>query len=296
MESSRVESTLPYLPAEVLLFLSVMQYILTDLIQLLYAIHITARNASLPVTSKHLYLTFKNAPSSVKARYLLGLADKYMAMELVTTHLTKILTYPICTQNVLQRYLGLLVPYYHVDPLDTQLPETQITSEKLALQPGIQAVFSLPKRLFRNIVADSDTAAQTTEFVEYLCSVPPVYRHLSRNVITDIRKIEPFTPRPNVDSHGGYPLIRAVQSKHIPLVRLLLNYGADPTKREGLAIFTAIKLGDLELVRLLIDTAEVRATEQMLSVAVKSNASDVVEWLVKAKGCIPDMKTLRLMG
>jgi hypothetical protein len=248
------------------------------------------------VTSKHLYLTFKNAPSSVKARYLLGLADEYMAMELVTTHLTKILTYPICTQNVLQRYLGLLMPYYYVDPLDTQLPETQITAEKLALQPGIKPVFNLPKRIFRNLGADNKAATQTTEFVKYLCSVPPVYSHFSRNVVTDIRKIEPFSLTANIDSHGGYPLIRAIQSKHIPLIRLLLSYGADPTKRQGLAIFTAIRQGDLELVRLLIDTAEVGATNQMLSEAIRANASDVVEWLVKAKGCVADMKTLRSMG
>jgi hypothetical protein len=82
----------------------------------------------------------------------------------------------------------------------------------------------------------------------------------------------------------------------MPLVRLLLNSGADPTKRWDLPILMAIRLGNLELVRLLIDTAEVSATSLMLQKAVEANASDIVEWLVKAKGCVPDMKTLRLMG
>jgi hypothetical protein len=33
----------------------------------------------------------------------------------------------------------------------------------------------------------------------------------------------------------------------------------------------------------------------MLAVAVNAKAIDIVEWLVKEKGCIPDIKILRSM-
>lgn len=51
----------------------------------------------------------------------------------------------------------------------------------------------------------------------------------------------------------GYPLARAVYARHLPLVRLLLAFDADPAESDAWCVLAAIGNGDLELVRLLLE-------------------------------------------
>lgn len=60
----------------------------------------------------------------------------------------------------------------------------------------------------------------------------------------------------SANSHDGYPLARAVFARHVPLIRLLLRYGADPGLKDGWAVTTAIGNGDGELVRMLLEREE----------------------------------------
>jgi len=159
---------------------------------------------------------------------------------------------------------------------------------------GIRGIFTLPKRLFRTLTPED--AANKLNFVKYLCSIPPVYRYLPHDHLNERRKVEPFTPSANVNSHNGYPLIRAVQVRYLPLVELLIWNGADPTKRDNMAIMMAIRYRDLELTRVLMDSDSVDATSSMVRQAVDAQADDIIAWLVGEKGCVPDMRTLRLMG
>ncbi|GAA5831941.1 hypothetical protein JCM11251_002759 [Rhodosporidiobolus azoricus] len=57
----------------------------------------------------------------------------------------------------------------------------------------------------------------------------------------------------SANSHNGYPLARAVFSRHIPLIRLLLRHGADPSQQDGWAVTTAIANGDAHLVKMLME-------------------------------------------
>ena len=102
--------------------------------------------------------------------------------------------------------------------------------------------------------------------------------------------------------------MRAVQARNIPIVRLLLVHGADPKKRENLAVMIAIQSKELSLVKLLVERDErlkssgsgkrrkledrVAVTTAMLTVAVKTKATDIAEWLMQEKSCVPDMRTL----
>jgi hypothetical protein len=120
---------------------------------------------------------------------------------------------------------------------------------------------------------------------------------------------------PDVNSHDGYALTKAVQAGFVPLVRFLLDHGASPRCKNNMPILVAIYRKDLSLVQLLIErvdrdpgTAEqkqkrkkrkledrVQVTPDMLKAAVKLNARDIVEYFTKEKGCVPDMQTLLMM-
>jgi len=116
----------------------------------------------------------------------------------------------------------------------------------------------------------------------------------------------PGIPPPDSNSHDGYPLTRAVHAGFVPLVSFLLTHGADPRRKKGLAIMVAIRRKDLSLLKILIEQPKgtgkrrkledrIQVTPEMLRVAVKCDARDIVEYLVVEKECIPDMQTLLMM-
>ncbi|KAJ3537978.1 hypothetical protein NM688_g6587 [Phlebia brevispora] len=72
------------------------------------------------------------------------------------------------------------------------------------------------------------------------------------------------SPRPHVDSWEGYPLTKAVASRHIPLVQFLLDHGAAPALKNGLAVHVAIRLKDLALVKMLIEHTDTSGSESRL--------------------------------
>ena len=120
----------------------------------------------------------------------------------------------------------------------------------------------------------------------------PLLRYLYR------RRDPPIRPIP--DSHNGFPLASAVKAGAIPLVRFLLKQGASPFFKDSLAVRFAIKRRDLDLVRLLTDSAkgfsgDVEVDPNMLKIAVKLGARDIAEYFVKEKGCIPDLETITLL-
>lgn len=57
----------------------------------------------------------------------------------------------------------------------------------------------------------------------------------------------------SADSSNGYFLARAVFAHHLPLVDLLLEYGASPAMNDGWAVRNAISSGDLAMVKRLLE-------------------------------------------
>ena len=126
----------------------------------------------------------------------------------------------------------------------------------------------------------------------------------------------PHLPPPDANSHEGYALTKAVLAGFVPLVRFLLDRGATPAWKGYLPITIAIRRKELGLVKMLVERTDtgkpssgsmvkgkrrkledrVELTPQMLRTAVKCKAQEIVEYLTKEKGCMPDMQTLLLMG
>jgi len=98
-------------------------------------------------------------------------------------------------------------------------------------------------------------------------------------------------------------------------VQLLLEHGASPARKGGLAVLVAIRQKSLPLVRLLIERGEadggkgngrnknkrrrledrIQVTPEMLKAAVKAKARDIAEYFMQEKGCVPDIQTLHML-
>lgn len=238
--------------------------------QLLYEIQLFATSHTLPQTCKALYVVFKSSPPSYRSQYLVACTDSSRTQKGAV--ITKMLLYPICTKDVLKVYFQMRIPREMVSA-----PE-------------------LPRRLFRALVRQSTDWSDRDPplpFLRYLYTCPHLHP-------------------PNANSHDGYALTKAVQAGFIPLVRFLLDHGATPAWKSHLPIMIAIHRKDLRLVRMLVERMDtgsssstngkrrkledrVEVTPDMLRAAVKWKAQDIIEYLTKEKGCIPDMQTLLLI-
>ncbi|KAI0300762.1 hypothetical protein BC826DRAFT_618818 [Russula brevipes] len=255
-------------------------------VELLYEIQLYAASEAIPLTCRRLHHIFKSASTIVHADYLIA---RYLALPTSRRPnvLTYVLRFPLCTPAVLAALLGHpSFPYCDPPPSPTDIiPDTSTTSAS-AKPP------ELPRRLFRRLSPSGAEALPLLHFL-YRDSVPAL----------------PLRPPPDVDSHDGYPLVRAVSAGAVPVVRFLLEHGASPRRRGALSVRLAIKRGDLALVRLLVEPPDerragkrrrladrVQVNPEMLKVAVACGAHDIAEYLMNEKGCVPDLRTLSLLS
>ncbi|KAJ3774738.1 hypothetical protein FB446DRAFT_456096 [Lentinula raphanica] len=236
-------------------------------VELLYDIQLFALSHHLPCTSRYLHRIFKSAPSSLQAEYIyLRLCD--------ATHdfFSRALRYPICSLEVL-RFIKRFTNY----------DKTGST----------QSLVKTPKRLFQGLDTRKYGAAWTEQDHPL-----PFIRGLY---------IEGFSL--DISSLNDYALIKAVHLGFIPLVHLLLEEGASPAHKDNLAVRVAIRRKDLRMVKLLVERSRtnetkskkrkledrVAITKDLLKLAVKCNAPDIVHYFTEEKACVPDMQTLYLM-
>ncbi|GAA5846164.1 hypothetical protein JCM3766R1_005654 [Sporobolomyces carnicolor] len=98
----------------------------------------------------------------------------------------------------------------------------------------------LPRRLFSNLSPSRHASDPTLDHL-------PLIRYLLE------------TYEASANSHTGYPLARAVFSDDRELIKVLLDFGADPGLKEGWAVVTAIMKGSagqgggIAMVRALIE-------------------------------------------
>lgn len=148
---------------------------------------------------------------------------------------------------------------------EDEAEEAETTPEPT--RPGL-TVSELPRRLFRTLRTNDP--------------IPELLMYL----------FETYSPDPN--SHNGYPLSRAVLSKNVEVINYLLAKGADPGVRDGLAIEIAVKLGNIGLVRLLVEhqhqsrtntnTGVMEISSKWVEAAVKSGSDAIVSYFVHEKG------------
>ncbi|KAN0093054.1 hypothetical protein V8E55_003838 [Tylopilus felleus] len=258
-----------------------MPTLLTLPVELLCDIQLFATSPTLPQTCHTLHAIFASSPPSYRAHYLLACTDASRLPK--DAVLTKLLRYPICTQDVLEACFR----QRRDDPSERRsAPE-------------------LPRRLFRALVHRRGRSSDPSGWSDRDAPLP-FLRYLYAC---------PRTCPPNANAYDGYALTKAVQVGFVPLVRFLLDHGATPGWKGNLPVIIAIHRKDLGLVRMLVERMDtgtssskgkgsgkrrkledrVDVTPEMLRAAVKCKAQDIVEYLTREKGCIPDMQTLLLL-
>ncbi|KAF9007616.1 hypothetical protein BDQ17DRAFT_1351019 [Cyathus striatus] len=249
-------------------------------VELLYEIQLYALSPSLPCVSRRLRDVFSSVSNSFRAQYIIGQIALVAHRGLAAMY-TKLLRYPICKQGVLELLQDQLEQYS---------------------KPSRIAKAELPRRLFQNLVPKTDTSQWDENdyplpFLRYLFSLPKI-------------------PVIDVNAHDGYALSRSVHARFVPLIRFLLDQGASPSCKRNMAVVIAIRQRDLQIVKVLIEREDkgdksketkksnskkrkledrVELTSDMLKVAVKRNARDIVHYLSMEKGVVPDMQTLQMM-
>jgi len=183
---------------------------------------------------------------------------------------TRALRYPICDQAVLSVIVKLLV------------------DRKGA---GQRTLIQLPRRLFRSLSPPHSGWTKDDEpipFLQYLFSNPEI-------------------PSINTNCHEGYALTKAVHARFISLVELLLDNRASPKTHDRLAVKVAVRQKSLAMLKLLVERRQTRPRQdkkrkledrvtldaEILKIAVKSGAKDIIDYLCKEKNVVPDFETLK---
>ena len=226
-------------------------------------------------------------------------------LELEVSPLTRALRYPLCTISVLEAIHRICLPTRN-SSLSLHAGDSKEQLEHTA--------FELPKRIFRSLGQEPSDRSVLPPLDGNSDPLPLLRLLWKRHTIStefDHSAAEPVIARRYaVNSHGGYPLVRAVHAQFVPLIQFLLDHGADPRLRECMAVKVAIGKKDLTLVKMLIEFGEesgpgtkvgkkrrrldrVEVTPYMLELAVRCDARDIVQYFVEEKGCIPNMKTLK---
>ena len=216
-----------------------------------------------PQTSKRIHSTIKSFSPFAHAYYILGRhpLTTYQAQPPileVSDTLSSALRYPITTLAVLKALYSII----------------SRSKLELLIHPGIK----LPQRLFHSLGKPDARRDGNSDPL-------PILRFLWEDH-------RPKFPKPMIHSYyGGHPLACAVDAKFIPLMKFLLDHGAEPAALDCLAIKRAICKKDLILVKLLMERLgtgrfsplnrirKFKGDDFLHDVAVQNNAQDIVEYL-----------------
>ncbi|EGG10889.1 uncharacterized protein MELLADRAFT_76728 [Melampsora larici-populina 98AG31] len=145
-----------------------------------------------------------------------------------------ILTNRCCTLEVL-----MILRKFHQDEFKETSKDLISSSLRPTRSPKI-FISQLPTRLFKPMT--SKDQIELTHSFQYISIL-----------------LKDFNVSPK--RLGGYPLSRSILSGELNFIRLFLTYGANPSDKDNLSIMIAIKTGDLNLVRMLIEVDFVHPNE-----------------------------------
>ena len=283
--------------------------------QLLYDVYTFSASSAFPLTCKRLYEVFRSAPPTVHADYLISCYEDLTEQSTDVRALgfvSRVLRYPICTQEVLEAIFRS--PSY--------------LSGSLA-GSTVRTLTILPRRLFRNLAPRGGPEhCSWTEDDEPLPFLRYLYGHeriprigtnsydgyaLTRAVYAEFTPLIRF-----LLANGASPECKdnlavtvAIRRRSLPLVRMLIEQdftsglleesNGRGGRREVAAAGTKLRSGGGSdnkprgaKRRKLGD--RVAVNQEMLKMAIKCDARDIVEYLMREKGCVPSMQTVLMMG
>jgi len=232
-------------------------------VEILYELHLFALSPSLPLVSSYFVHLFKNTSPFFKATYILSRLEA-LGYSDCRSICTRALRYPICGRTVFKIICRLLKDH------------------KLYPKSPIQ----LPRRLFRSLLPPN--GQEWTDQNYPLPFLRDIYGTPDLQVIHD-------------DAYEGYALTKAVHAQFTPLVKFLLDNGASPESKDGIAVEIAIRLKNFDMFKMLVESSpsmkarDRETAESMMGFAILSGASDIVEFY-REKGVVPNIGVLKKLG
>ena len=231
----------------------------------MYELHLLALSPSLPMVSSYFANVFKNMSPFFKATYIVARIEASEHSDLDSGKIySRALRYPICERTVFEMICRLLED-------NKVFPRSPIR---------------LPRRLFRSLLP-----ANGQEWSDQDYPLP-----FLRNIYGT-----PNLPTINANAYDGYALTKAVYAQFTPLVKFLLDKGALPECKDGIAVKIAVRLKDLDMFKMLIvgwprqglsSRDREIAESMMMELAILSGASNVVEFY-RGKGIVPNIVALQ---
>jgi hypothetical protein len=216
------------------------------------------------MVSSYFVNIFKNTSPFFKAAYIVARIETSGHSDTGKIY-SRALRYPICGRTVFKMICRLLKDYNKPCP---QLP------------------IQLPRRLFRSLLPTNEREWSDQDYPL------PLLREIY---------CSPDIPVIDVDAFDGYALAKAVHAQFIPLVKFLLDKGASPECKDGIAVKIAIRLKDLDMFKMLVirwprpgmnSRDREIAESKMMELAISSGASSIVKFY-RGKGIVPNMVALR---
>ncbi|KAI0360224.1 hypothetical protein OH77DRAFT_1394297 [Trametes cingulata] len=297
-------------------------------VELLYEIYTLALSPSLPLISKHLHAVFKAAPPTLHAQYLIRCYEEFAehsASARAFGLVSKVLRYPICTREVLEAILrspecpripGPEDPDRRPTVLPRHLFRNLTPRDSTGQRPWME--FDAPLPFLRFLYTDPRIPFPATNSYDGYALTRAVYAGFTPLV----RFLLAHDASP--ECKGNLAVTVAIRRKSLPLVRMLIERdgptgeasssvsrkrrrsgstgngdesGAASGEGSGGGSSSSEKTSPKRSGskrRKLGDRVSV--TPEMLKAAVKCDARDIAEYLMREKGCVPDMQTVLMMG
>lgn len=263
----------------------------------MYEIHRLSHSSSLPYINREFHFYLSKPEPFRAAQWLFDLyAAPWLAKRLIKDDdewfdLTRVLRHPICTLQVLKAFETLWRESADV----RKVAETGRSEQKKAHRRVVELGGEPRKQLpwiktkddgsFELLSLMGMKAVEAPRWIfrvkapEESHTVPPLLEYLFKEY------------NPWHSSHNGYGLQRAVLAGNEDLVKFLLYHGADPGKKDGLALEIAISKKNLNMIKLLVDkTARPSRTMILEQELMNGKAADDAmaelgprEWEVKVE-------------
>ena len=210
------------------------------------------------MVSSYFVNVFRNTSPFFKATYILTRIEASGYYNSGEFY-SRALRYPICGRTVFD-IIRRLLKDYNLDP---------------------KSPIQLPRRLFRSLLPANGQEWSDQDYPL------PFLRDIYGTPNLQVTRVD-----------EGYALAKAVHAQFTPLVKFLLDKGASPKSKGGIAVKIAIRLKDLDMFKMLVESwpgvksPDREIAKSMMELAILSGAGDIVEFY-REKGIVPNIGVLR---
>ncbi|KAF8599661.1 hypothetical protein BDV93DRAFT_525900 [Ceratobasidium sp. AG-I] len=286
--------------------------------ELLYDILHYSASPQFPLINKYMRHTFKYAPPSLRAAYVLRRLhespDRPLNPLSPHTIINAALAYPMCNTLMIDALERISLSLRALTPLERK---------RITVFPG--------RWLFRNLLTQPKPRRRkpgplskhsaTASLPAIAASASPTFADPRRNPLPFLESLASKYTLSFSARESAFALSMCVRAgvAQYPLLRFLLQAGADPGAQHCLPLQVAATVGNIDAMKMMVEPSEeqdgqeesggkkvkggkrrrvedrVQPSTKVLFAAVKAKHFELAQWLMNEKGVVPDMATLQMM-